>query len=146
MRKYQVISRDAYGTTVILQTCSDLASAIKRIRFEVTNLNFDNALTTDDKYRTIEAFFPVLTDEAGGEIPNAVYAGNNLDGRHRAYVVPDEGPVEIRVLDNDDSLLLFIGVEGQEDRYLQDTKRQPVRTLKHELLEGKAHYCVKVIE
>lgn len=146
MKKYQVISRDSYGTTIILQTAAELAPAINRIRAEVTNANFENALTTDDKYRTIEAYFPVFVDKDGNEIADLIYAGNNTDGRHRAYRISDDGAIQIESIDSSSPMLVFIGVEGGENRYLQDTRRQPVKTLKNENLDGKTFYYIKVIE
>lgn len=145
MKKYQVISRDTYGTTIILQTSNDLESAIKRIRTEVTNANFENALTTDDKYRTIEAYFPVFVDDAGSEVNDLVYAGNNTDGKHRAYRLSKDGSVQLESIDAAAPLLVFIGMEGGENRYLQDTRRKQVKTLKHDSLEGKTHYYIKVL-
>lgn len=146
MKKYQVISRDGYGTTVILQTVTDIEAAVRRIRTEVTNANFENALTTDDKYRTIEAYFPVFVDEAGDEVHDLIYAGNNTDGKHRAYRFSEDGQVALESVDESVPLLVFIGVEGGENRYLQDSRRQAVKSLKHEALEGKTYYYIKVVQ
>lgn len=152
MKKYQVLSRDGYGTTVILETANSLEKALDRIRAEVTNANFENALTTDDKYRTIEAYFPIVTDDSGEDATDLVYAGNNTDGRHRVYKVSDSG-IELGHLDPKVPVRIFIGVEGGEDRYLEDTRGEFVHSLfegksdkqMNSALESKTYYFIKVI-
>ncbi|MGZ8887735.1 MAG: hypothetical protein ACXW1A_05670, partial [Nitrososphaeraceae archaeon] len=65
--KYQVISKDYNGTTLILFTADNLLSAVKRIKKEVTDINFENALTTADKFKSIEAFYPIIPSKLGEE-------------------------------------------------------------------------------
>lgn len=143
--KLQVISRDQYGTTVILETTTTAEAAINRIRQEVTNLNFENALTTDDKYRNIEAFFPVFADGSGDIEESLIYAGNNTDGKHRRYRIGSAGEAVLEFCEDDAMPVFYIGTVSSGDAFLQDTKGHPVSKFKHELLEGKTSYFVKVI-
>lgn len=145
MKKIQVISRDPYGSNVILQTVNDVGAALKRIKSEVTNLNFENALTTDDRYRAIEAFFPVFVDESGDVDENLVYAGNNTDGRHRVYRFSDDKDPVMETIEDSMTMQMFIGTDNRETVYLINSKKKMVADLKDDLLEGKTYYYIKVV-
>ena len=60
MTKFQLWSRDEYGAGSILFTSEKIDEVIKRCKEEVTNINVNNALTTDDRERNWEAYMVVV--------------------------------------------------------------------------------------
>ena len=135
----QVISRDYNGTTSIVATVEDLDDAIDRIKSEVCDMNFNNALTTDNKFRSIEAYFPQFVDEDGEVVEGLVYAGNATDGTHRVY---DEGSLRNMT---DEELRFYIGRNEGEEFFLQTWQNRPVNNFGHDLLEDKTYFFVKVV-
>ena len=142
--KYQAISRDYNGTTVILQTSNTLEEAIARIKQEVTSANFENALTTDSKFKSIEAFFPVLIGKSGQEKTNVVYAGQMNGGDQQIYKIAANKDPQIASLDGD--VKFYIGKNEGKDYYLENHKGELITSFDAEGLQDKTHYFVKVIK
>jgi len=147
--QFQVISRDEYGQTAILGTHNDISEAVGQIRKEVTSMNFDNALTTENKFASIDAYSVDFIDEDGEVRDDAVYMGNTLGGTHR-FVNPLNG--DISDADNSE-LRIYIGEMGdKEDKvnyYMEDHLGQPLDTFEgaknQALLSGKTYFFVKGI-
>ena len=143
--KIQVISRDYNGTSVILQTVGDTAAALRRMKNDVSNANFENALTTVDKFRSIEAYLPVIVDESGNEDPNFIYAGNHVGGKQRVYDFSGDSP-SLEDEQGQHRFMFYIGHNEGKDFYLENDKGELVTSLGSELLHGKTFYFVKVVE
>jgi len=143
--KIQVISRDYNGTTVILDTVSDIEAALTRIKSEISDLNFQNALTTDDKFKTIEAYYPEFINSAGKIVDNMIYAGNATDGQHRVYVFGENDKPSLEIFNGQQDLQFYIGKNEGEEHRLSDGRGRMVDKLDHELLNGKTYYFIKVI-
>lgn len=145
--KYQAISRDYNGTTVILQTSDSLGQVVERIKREVTSANFDNALTTDSKFKSIEAFFPVIVCTDGRESADIVYAGQVVGNNHQAYKLSANSDPQIFSLnDESNAVMFYIGKNEGRDFYLEDQKGKSVCSFDSENLLDKTCYFVKVIK
>ena len=142
--KYQVISRDYNGTTLILFTTDNLLSAVNRIKKEVTDVNFENALTTADKFKSIEAFYPIISSKLGEERKDIVYAGKFTDGSHKAYFFNEDQSPELKNI-ADNSILFYIGKNEDKEYFLQDKKGNNISSFNHEDLNEKTYYYIKVL-
>ena len=112
--KFQAISRDDYGQTAIIGTHDTVEGAINQCREEVTNLNFSNALTTDNKFRSIEAFMVDIINGAGDVESDIVYMGNMTAGQHQALNVKTG---EKSMIDDTTKLRIYIGRNENQDLY-----------------------------
>lgn len=142
--KIQIVSRDYNGTSLIIQTVAETAAAIKKMKAEVSNANFENALTTTDKFRSIEAYLPVVVDESGAEDPDFIYAGNHIRNQQKVYDFSNGEPV-LETEDGQRKFMFYIGHNEGKDYYLENDKGELVTSFDHELLEGKTFYFVKVV-
>jgi len=138
--RFQAISRDDYGQTAIIGTHDTIEGAISQCRDEVTNLNFSNALTTDNKFRSIEAFMVDIINGAGDVEGDVVYMGDMTAGQHQALNVKTG---EKSTIDDTTKLRIYIGRNEKEDFYLENFKGEPVATLKDENLQDKTYFFVK---
>lgn len=144
--KIQVISKDEYGTTVIRTTVLNLEEAIEFMNSEVTDANFQNALTTVDKFKAIEAYVPMLVDEEGELMKNFVYAGNHVDGKHRVYEFDSKGKnPDLQVMASQGDIRIYLGSNEGEEFFLTNVKDVAIDSLSDEVLEGKTQYFVRVI-
>lgn len=133
--KFQVHSTDEYGQSFIIATKSSLSEAESVIDELVTDANFNNALTSDDQLRSIEAFYV--------EIEDGVYAGNISDGHPRMLVRQGQSYTQQKL--GDRSVRILIGSRNGEKVYLKTDKGQDISSLSHGDLEGKTQYFIRVI-
>tara|TARA_B100001778_G_scaffold334029_1_gene344078 strand:- start:5936 stop:6373 length:438 start_codon:yes stop_codon:yes gene_type:complete len=144
--RYQVLSTDEYGQTAILSTFTSVEEARKFLRSQVSDLNFANALTTDDKFRTIEAYGVEFLDDDGNVTDASLYSGNTTDGRPRKLVRNGEA-YSMEVVGEDDEVRILLGVNEDKNNphYLSTVKNEIVNKLGHELLEGKTEFFIRVV-
>jgi len=140
--RFQAISRDDYGQTAIIGTHDTIEGAINQCRDEVTNLNFSNALTTDNKFRSIEAYMIDIINGAGDVVNDVVYMGDMTVGQHQSLNVKTG---EKSMIDDATKLRIYIGRNENKDFYLENFKGEPVTTLKDENLQNKTYFFVKGI-
>jgi len=138
--KYQVISRDYNGTTTILSTETELNSAVTKIKSEVTDINFNNALTTDNKFKSIEAFFPQFINESGEIQEEMVYAGESSTGARRVY-----SGGSLQDLDGSSMPRFYIGDNEGKHHFLEDHKNNFIEDWKNEGLDSKTYFFIKVL-
>lgn len=142
--KYQLISQDEYGTTSIISTFANTELALDKASKLVTSHNFENALTSSEQLKNIEAFLVEIGDNT------LVYSSNKPDNKHKAIKVASQ---EVVPVDPATAVRVYIGsrfakVAGKMNEtrhYLVDGKNRPVSTLNHELLKGKTIYFVRQI-
>jgi len=139
--QYQAISRDEYGQSSIIGTHNSVDEAMSQIRKEVTSLNFENALTTDNKFMSIEAFSVDFFDDVGEVRRDLVYAGNTMTGGHKA-INPSNGDEHDAAKEE---ARIYIGTNEGKEFYLEDHKKKTVDNMSHELLVGKTYYFIKGI-
>ena len=140
--KFQVLSTDEYGQTSILNTLSTLEAARQFLRDQVSDLNFANALTTDDKFRTVEAYGVefIEDEEVQSEL---IYSGNTTDGRPRVLVPSSDGYSTEVVGERE--LRILLGSNEGDPHFLETVKGEVVGNLDHELLEGKTEFFIRVV-
>lgn len=144
--KFQVLSKDEYGQTAILTTLPDANAARKFLRAQVSDLNFSNALTTDDKFKTLEAYSVEFLDENGNIDEDVLYSGNTTDGRPRK-LVKNADSYKTEVISPDETVRILLGVNESNPIpfYLHNAKNKIVDRLGHEMLEGKTEFFIRVI-
>jgi len=141
--KFQVMSTDEYGQTAILNTLPTIEAATKFMKEQVTDLNFSNALTTEDKFKSIEAYSVDIVDENGNSLDSYVYSGNTTDGRPRMLVKGNPGYSKEVVAGK--AVRIFLGDNEGESHHLSTVKNVIVDSLDHELLEGKTEFFIRVV-
>lgn len=140
--RFQVLSTDEYGQTSILNTLHTLEAARQFLRDQVSDLNFSNALTTDDKFRTVEAYGVEFLN--GEEVDTElIYSGNTTDGRPRMLKPSEDGYSTEVVGDRD--LRILLGSNEGNPYFLHTVKGEIVDSLDHELLEGKTEFFIRVV-
>ena len=144
--KFQVLSTDEYRQTSILSTFNELEDARKFLNKQLSNLNFENALTTDDKFKSIEAYGVEFLDNNGYPIMDTVYSGNTTDGRPRKLVNKNGSYTTEVVNSKEENIRILLGINENknEPHYLRTAKNEAVDRLGHELLEGKTEFFIRV--
>lgn len=142
--KYQVISTDEYGQTSILNTVTTVEAAVSFIDNQVMDLNFANALTTDDQLRSIEAYSVHFLDDDGNIDSESLYSGNTTDGKPRRLIRSADG-YDSEVVTEDVEVRIFIGKQNDENMYLNNPKGEIVSSLSDINLEGKTEFFIRVV-
>lgn len=142
--KFQVLSTDEYGQTSILNTFVTVEAAMQFLKSQVSDLNFANALTTEDKFRNIEAYGVEFVDGKGNIMTDVLYSGNTRDGRPRKLVRKGE-TYSTEVIGKDEEVRIVLGRNEDTDYHLHTAKKEIVNRLGHEILEGKTELFIRVI-
>lgn len=144
--KFQVMSKDEYGQTAILNTFPNVDSALKFLIDQVSDINFSNALTTDDKFKTLEAYYVQFLDKNGNIDTEVLYSGNTSDGRPRKLVKNGDS-YKSEVVSPDEEVRILLGFNENKLvlHYLHTGKNKIVDKLGNEMLEGKTEFFIRVI-
>jgi len=137
--KYQLWSRDEYGTSSIVGTFSTSEDALQKARTLVTDANFNNSLSSGEQLKTVEAYMV--------ELDKGVYAGMSQN-KHSSFTKGAAAPLEKLPLVN-----VYIGSKfAKKDAkmveskvYMKDEKGKAVNSLDHASLRGKTVYFVRPI-
>lgn len=137
--KYQLWSRDEYGTSSIVGTFSTSEEALQKGRSLVTDANFNNSLSSGEQLKTIEAYMV--------ELDKGVYAGMSQN-KHSAFTKGAAAPLKELPTVN-----VYIGSKfANKDSkkveskvYMKDEKGKTVNSLDHASLRGKTVYFVRPI-
>jgi len=148
MSKYQLWSRDEYGQGSILSTSEDIKDIVNQAKKEVTNLNVNNALTSDDRERNWEAYFVEI--ESNEEDTEYVYAGITASSKNSVYKVASEEVSTIKIDEIPEPVIkIYLGNisvdrKVEKDWYAVDNnKRKVIDKLDHQDLIGKTIFFVK---
>lgn len=141
--QFQVLSTDEYRQTSILGTFPSLEKALNFMHSQVSDLNFNNALTSDDRMRSIEAYAVHFLDNDGEMDISQLYSGNTSDGKPRVLVGNDEH-FERKVVTSDMNLKIFIGEHEGTTYYFKTPKNETVDSLDSEFLEGKTEFFIRI--
>ena len=146
MATFQLWSRDEYGQGSILHTTDDVDDLIKQAKQNITDINVNNALTTDDRERNWEAY---MVNVSSGKKSNNMYLYGEKD---IIYKIDKAGEVEkIAINDVPDAQIKFyLGnvstKRNEEDSWFaKDPRQRPIESIDHQDLEGKTSFFVKVV-
>jgi len=137
--KYQLWSRDEYGTSSIVGTFSTSDDALQKGRTLVTDANFNNSLSSGEQLKTVEAYMIELDD--------SVYAGmsqnkHSVFTKGAAAAVKDLPSVNVYI---GSKFAKKDGKTVESKVYMKDDKGRTVSSLDHAALKGKTVYFVRPI-
>ncbi len=144
--KYQLWSKDEYGTTSIINTFDSIEEASNKGATLVTAANFGNSLSSSEQMRTIEAYMVEFVDE----LSEHTYAGFTQN-KHMLFkdgaktsLVEKKAPMNIYIgskfAKNKDKLII------ESRHYMKDEKGNLITNLDSDVLEGKTVYFIRPIE
>lgn len=156
MSRFQLWSRDTYGQGSILMTSSDLIEIMKRAKTEVTNANVNNALTSDDRERNWEMYFPIISssDKKANKSKIFLYGGRGALNKDLFYEV-DKSDSSVKEISLEDikspSISIYLGNisssrKEEKDWYAIDRRRKIINSLDNDDLNDKTMLFVKVVK
>ena len=152
MSKYQLWSRDEYGQESILFTSEDIDEVIKRGKFEVTDLNVNNALTADDREKNWEAYMVMIISSKKKSKTKYVYAGGDPRTKNDVYVFDKEKePKTVEIPDIPNSVVrIYLGNistsrKEEIDWFANDVRRNVIDSIDHRDLESKTQFFIKKV-
>ena len=141
MVKFQLWSRDEYGQGSIIASSENLDELIEKGRYEVNDLNANNALTIEDKKRNWEAFFV----EVESEEKKVVYGGKNNHNIDILYDIKEDSIDTLKFGDIKTSLKMYLGKLNDDEWFATDNRGKEITSLGHLDLQGKTVYFVRKI-
>ena len=138
--KYQLCMVDEYGQNSIMSNSTNIFDLVSQGKDLVTDINVNNALTSDEKKRNWEAFFVEFDDE------NIIYAGKDNKGINIVYIIDKSGNLETNFLDDiEDKVKIFLGILDKKPWYAFDEKNNEINNIKHRDLNAKTVYYIRKI-
>jgi len=137
--KFQLCTRDEYGTSNIVSTSEDVNKLILDGKKEVHGINMDNALSLDEQIRNYEAYFVEIS--SGNE--SYLYGGTDGHGKHVCYnskmgLLPLEHMLNLNIR-------FYIGTNKSKDIFAQNEKKKEITDISDASLRGKVVYFIKKI-
>jgi hypothetical protein len=150
MAKYQLWSRDEYGQGSILFTSDNLEEVEKRAKQEVTAINVQNALTTDDREKNWEAYMVhIESDAKRDKYQRYVYNGSSPRTKNSVYGVKKDGSVESITLQDIPKLVtkIYLGNistnrNKEVDWFAKDARRNEITSINHADLNDKMKFFI----
>lgn len=142
MYKYQLLRRDEYNQISIITVSEKISDLIEKGKKEVTFLNVDNALTTEDKKRNWEAYLIMIEPKDDLMGSYIIYAGKDSHGEDIVYLYsdnPDLKPeTEKKIVKYNDikgkiELLVYLGKLDNKDWFAEEIANRkyiPINSLK----------------
>lgn len=151
MARFQLWSRDEYGQGSILMTSENIDEVIERGKKEVTDINVNNALTTDDRERNWEAYFVNVSTSRKSKT-KYIYGSMDVHVKDRVYAITDKEIKSITLEDIPSSVVrIYLGNistdrKKQEDWFYKDARGRIIETTDHPDLQSKISFFIKMIE
>ena len=149
MSKFQLLSRDEYGQVSIIATSENVEDLIKQGKAAVTDINVNNALTTDDRERSWEAFLVLINTE---DADAKYYYGGPIVGANKTIYKVAEKEVDTVALEDvpEHQVRFYLGntsVKRNEEIawFAKDIKKNEITKLNHQELQGKTMYYIKKV-
>lgn len=151
MSKFQLWSRDEYGQGSILMTSEDINEVVKRGKKEVTELNVNNALTSDDRERNWEAYMVQVSTSKRSKT-RYIYGGEDPHIKNVVYVIDKNDNIKSVALKDvpEAQIKVYLGNvsttrQKEEDWFAKDVRRKEITTADHPDLQDKTSFFIKVI-
>ena len=140
---WHVMMTDEYGTTSIQTTVEEVEDGIEFAKKAITEENVNNALTSEEKKRHWEYFFPQIfaKDKVSKKV---VYAGKDSKGEHCCVGMDKDATLE--PVESAKGEVTFYLVElDREDWYAEDGRGNVVNSLQHDSLFNKTFYFLRKV-
>jgi len=151
--KFQLWTRDEYGTGAIVGTFSNPEEAVTKAKKLVTEANFGNSLSSSEQIKSVEAYFIEFT----GKNDKCVYSGlaqnkhvffeeSSISPKFSLFPIVDitDFPVNVYI----GSKFVKNKASGGFDEtsfYMKDDKGSLIKNLSHNLLKNKTVYFIRPI-
>ncbi len=155
MAKYQLWSRDEYGQGSIIFTSEEMSEVLKRAKFEVTEINVHNALTTDDREKNWEAYMVMVGSASKAKKKSSkmyIYAGGDPRSKDDVLVMSKDGETEKISIQDVPNLMVRIYLGDistsrleEVDWYAKDARRRIIESKEHPDLESKTQFFIKKV-
>ena len=149
MSNFQLWSRDEYGQGAILMTSEDVDEVVKKAKEEVTNINVNNALTTDDRERNWEAYFVMVENKKSKT--KYIYCGQDVHVKDRVYSIGKEKVESIILKDIKNPVVkVYLGNIStsrlkEVDWFAKDLKQNAIDKVDHPMLKAKTSFFIKMV-
>jgi len=143
MAKFQLLVRDEYGQTSIVDSSDNKLDLLKRGKKEVNSINAENALTDEDRKRNWEAYLVEFAPEENSESSGAIYAGKDGHGKNIFLNYNND----IEMLDNKTPgiIKIYLGELNKKNWYADDGRGREINVLSHPELTSKTFYYIRKI-
>ena len=156
MAKYQLWSRDEYGQGSIIFTSEEMSEVLKRAKDEVTDINVNNALTTDDREKNWEAYMVMIGSSSKVKSKKRyIYAGGDPRTKDEVLIINQDGEIEKGKIGDvpDPMIRIYLGNiapnrrAGSEevDWYAKDARRRTIESIDHSELGSKTQFFIKKV-
>jgi len=151
MSKYQLWSRDEYGQGSILMTSENIDEVVKRGKMEVTNINVNNALTSEDRERNWEAYFILISSDSKRNKKKYVLDSSDPRIENAVYAISDKNVESIKLEDVPKaSINVYLGNisadrKVEKDWFAVDIKRNKIDRINHPELSNKISFFIKKV-
>lgn len=134
--KIQVWMRDGYGQGSILKTLDTVDDALYFAKKHVSDTNFDNALTPQERRRNWELYLPLF------ESNSLLYCGK-FANNHTLFSCESDS---ISDVNNSNRFRLYIGNMSGQSFYVEDQKNREVLNLDSDSLRNKGFVFFKIVK
>jgi len=148
--RFQVIQRNDYGNTTIVETVKDVEMAVKMAKKFVSEDNMENALTLADKLMDFESFFIEILDD-DNPTTEAVYGGKDR-GKDFLYIFRGDEAIKIHLEGITAPMRFYIGEDNRKPVYAGNPSRKrpgefdEINDINDKGLQGKMVYYIQVIK
>ena len=149
MTKFQLWSRDEYGQGSIIDTSDSFEEIVKRAKKEVTDINVNNALTSDDRERNWEAYFVDISTKSKNT--KYLYGSQTTLSKNTVYKITSKNITEEKLSDVKNlTIKIYLGNistnrKEEIDWYAKDNRKNLIGDLNHQDLRDKTFFFVKKI-
>ena len=152
MSKFQLWSRDEYGQGSILMTSESIDEVVKRGKMEVTNINVNNALTSEDRERNWEAYFILISSDSKRNKKKYVLDSSDPRITNAVYAISDNSINSINLEDVPKAVInVYLGNisadrKVEKDWFAVDIKRNKIDKIDHSELSDKIAFFIKKVK
>ena len=154
MAKFQLWQRDEYGQGSILTTSENIQDVFKKAREMASDVNVNNSLTSSDRERNWDAYFPMIISEKKAKKLIYFYGGKGALNKPVFYSL-DTTNNDIKEVEYADipqvSTKIYLGNistrnKEEKDWYAADYKGKEITDLSHPDLINKTSFFIKVVK
>lgn len=140
--RYELCSIDEYGSVLIHDSGSDHDGLIEKAKEMVSEENFDNPLTDDDRERNWECCFIEFFLEDDEIVENVTYSGKSSTGKHVAFY--SESPDKlIPVEDIGHEIKVYIGTDHGVDYYAKNSNLKEINDVHDSAMNDKTIFFIR---
>lgn len=154
MSKFQLWGRDEYGQGSIYFTSENINEIFKNAKEKVTDINVNNSLTSDDRDRNWEAYFPFIESSKKSDNNKKMFFYGGKDTLNKdVFFSVDKKSGSVSVVDKDYyeslSIKIYLGnistSKVEKHWFAKDTKMKEINSLSDQNLNGKTIFFIKAL-